>query len=149
MGIRETLMDQIKVSMKEKNQLRLDTLRLMQAALKNKEIELRPTPITEDDIQGVFKKLAKQRRESIDQYQNANRQDLADKENQELHIIEEFLPKALSPEKTEELVISTIKELGITQIKEMGKVMKAVIAKSQGSADNKVVNELIKKHLQN
>lgn len=149
MTIREQILEGIKVAMKKKDQLRLDTLRFLQSAIKNREIELRPNPITEEEVMGVVKKLAKQRRESIEQYQNGGRKDLAEKEQAELEILEEFLPKALSREATETLVATVIHELNATSIKDMGNVIKTVIAKSQGAADNKLVSELVRAKLQN
>jgi uncharacterized protein YqeY len=148
MGLRDQISENIKIAMKNKDQVRLDTLRFMQSAIKNREIELRPSPITEEDMIGVIKKLAKQRKESIEQYQAGGRQDLADKERAELAILEEFLPTALSPEQTEALVTETIKELNATSIKDMGNVIKTVIAKSLGAADNKLVSELVRSKLQ-
>jgi len=148
MAIREQILDGIKVAMKNKDQLRLDTLRFLQSAIKNREIELRPNPITEEEVMGVIKKLAKQRRESIEQYLNGGRKDLAEKEQAELMILEEFLPKALSREETESLVAAVIQELNATTIKDMGNVIKAVIAKSRGAADNKLVSELVRAKLQ-
>lgn len=149
MSLRESILNNIKLAMKNRDQVRLDTLRFLQSAIKNREIELRPDPISEDDIMGVVKKLAKQRKESIEQYQNGGRQDLADKEAVELVILEEFLPKALSREQTEALVIEVVTELQATSIKDMGHVIKSVIAKSQGAADNKLVSELVRARLQN
>lgn len=148
MGLKEQIMENIKSAMKSKEQVRLDTLRFLQAAIKNREIELRPDPINEDEIMGVVKKLAKQRKESIEQYQNGGRPDLADKEQVELKILEEFLPQALSKEQTEALVTAAITELGASTVKDMGGVIKAVIAKSQGAADNKLVSELVRNRLQ-
>jgi uncharacterized protein YqeY len=148
MGLRDQILDGLKTAMKNKDQIRLDTLRFVQSAVKNREIELRPNPISEDDVIGVIKKLAKQRKESIDQYQAGGRQDLADKEKMELAILEEFLPKPLSPEQTEVLVTETIKELNATSIKDMGNVIKTVIAKSLGAADNKLISELVRLKLQ-
>lgn len=147
MEIREKIMAEIKTAMKDKNQVKLDTLRGLQSSIKNKEIELRPNPISADDVLGVIKKLVKQRKESIEQFQNANRQDLVDKESTELKVLEEFLPAQLSADDVARIVAETITEVGATSVKDMGKVMKAVMAKTQGAADNKVVSEAIKAKL--
>jgi len=149
MGLREQILDGVKLAMKSKNQTRLDTLRFMQSAIKNREIDLRPNPISEDEVMGVIKKLAKQRKESIEQYQAGGRSDLADKEQAELTILEEFLPRMLDREQTEALIIETIKELNASTVKEMGNVIKTVISKSQGAADAKLVSELVRTKLQN
>jgi uncharacterized protein YqeY len=148
MQIREKLTADMKEAMKSKDQLKLDAIRFLQAAIKNKEIELRPNPISSDEVMGVVKKLVKQRRESIEQFQAASRQDLADKESAELKILEVYLPAQMTKAQIEEVVVATIAELNATTIKDMGAVMKAVAAKTAGSADNKTVSEVIKAKLQ-
>ena len=148
MEIRERLMNELKVAMREKDQLRMDTIRFLQSAIKNREIELRPQPINSDEVMGVIRRLVKQRKESIEQYKAGNRQDLADKENSELQILESYLPAQMSRDQIAELVKSVIGELKATSIKDMGSVMKAAVAKSQGAADNKTLSEVIKAHLQ-
>jgi uncharacterized protein len=147
MVLREQILTHIKDAMKSKNQLRLDTLRFLQAAIKNREIDSRPEPLTEEDVLQVIKKLAKQRKESMEQYTQGGRPDLVEKEQAELKILEEFLPQSLSPEATELLVKKVIAELQAQSLKEMGTVIKAVIAQSQGAADNKLVSEYVKKNL--
>lgn len=147
MEIREKLTADMKTAMREKDQIRLDTIRFLQSAIKNKEIELRPNPITADDVLGVVKKLVKQRKESIEQYQAAARQDLADKEAAELKILESYLPAQMGRDQVEAIVVATIAELKAASVKDMGPVMKAVIAKTQGTADNKLVSEIIKSKL--
>ncbi len=147
MSLKEQITNQMKEAMKAKDQVRLDTLRFLQSAVKNREIELRPNPITEEEILGVIKKLVKQRKESIEQYQQGGRADLVAKEQAELKILEEFLPQSLSPEQTEALVASVIQELQASSMKDMGLVIKTVIARANGAADNKLVSELVKKKL--
>jgi uncharacterized protein len=147
MDVREQLLSDMKTSMKEKNQLRLDSIRFLQAAIKNKEIECRPNPISADDILAVIKKMVKQRKESIEQYQLAKRQDLVDKEAAELKIIETYLPSQMSREQIEKLVVEVISELKAVAVKDMGPVMKAVLAKANGAADNKLVSEIIRSKL--
>lgn len=147
MEIRDKIMNEIKTSMKEKNQLRLNTLRFLQSAIKNREIDMRPDPITHDEVIGVIKRLVKQRKESIDQYQAGGRQDLVDQEAAELLILEELLPAQLSPEKVEGIVKEVIQALNAKSIKDMGGVIKEVIARTQGNADNKTISELVKKAL--
>lgn len=147
MEIREQIMADMKDAMRAKNQLKLETIRFLQAAIKNKEIEVRPNAITGDDILGVIKKLVKQRKESIEQFQNAGRTDLADKEKAELVVLEAYLPAQLGREQIEALVQQAIAELNASSIKDMGPVMKAVLAKSGGAADGKLVSEIIKSKL--
>lgn len=147
MEIREQLLNDMKTAMREKDQVRLDSIRFLQAAIKNREIELRPNAISSDDVMGVIKKLVKQRKESIEQYVAANRQDLADKEAIELKILETYLPAQLGREQIETVVTAVIAELKASSIKDMGPVMKAVMAKTGGAVDNKTVSEIIKSKL--
>lgn len=147
MEIREQLTADMKTAMREKNQLKLDTVRFLQSAIKNREIELRPNPIGSDDILGVIKKVVKQRKESIEQYTAANRPDLADKEAAELKILEAYLPAQMSKEQIEKIVVEVIADVKATSVKDMGAVMKAVQAKTQGAADNKIVSEVIRAKL--
>jgi uncharacterized protein YqeY len=148
MEIREKLTSDMKDAMRAKDQLRLEAIRFLQSAIKNKEIELRPNPISSEEVLAVVKKLVKQRKESIEQYQAANRQDLVDKESAELKILEAYLPAQMGRDQVEALVTATIAELKASTVKDMGPVMKAVLAKAGGSADNKLVSEVIKAKLQ-
>ncbi|HEX4922502.1 MAG TPA: GatB/YqeY domain-containing protein, partial [Bdellovibrionales bacterium] len=95
MSLKAKILDDIKTAMKERNQLKMDCLRFLQSAVKNREIELRPNEIKDEDIMGVIKKLVKQRQESIEQFEKAGRNDLADKEKAELGVYQTSLPKAM------------------------------------------------------
>ena len=147
MEVREKLMADMKDAMRTKDQVRLEAIRFLQAAIKNREIEVRPNPISSDDVLAVIKKMVKQRKESIEQYQNAGRKDLADKESSELKILENYLPAQMSREQIEAVVTAVIAETKASSIKDMGTVMKAVSAKTAGGADNKIVSEVIKAKL--
>ncbi|WP_413291573.1 GatB/YqeY domain-containing protein [Bdellovibrio sp. HCB337] len=140
-------MADVKEAMKSKDQLKLNTLRFLQAAVKNREIELRPNAITSDEVMGVIKKLVKQRKESIEQYQNGGRQDLADQEAAELKVLEGYLPAQMGRDQVEKVVTEVIAALGAKTVKDMGPVMKEVIARTAGTADNKTVSEVIKSKL--
>ncbi|WP_415061276.1 GatB/YqeY domain-containing protein [Bdellovibrio sp.] len=147
MEIREKITADVKAAMIAKESVKLGALRMLQAAIKNREIELRPNAITGEEVMGVVKKLVKQRKESIDQFQQAGRQDLVDQETAELKVLEVYLPAQMSREQIEALVTEVIAALGAKTVKDMGPVMKEVIAKSGGAADNKVVSEVIKSKL--
>lgn len=147
MEIREKITADVKAAMIAKESAKLGALRMLQAAIKNREIELRPNAITGEEVMGVVKKLVKQRKESIDQFQQAGRQDLVDQETAELKVLEVYLPAQMSREQIEALVTEVIAALGAKTVKDMGPVMKEVIAKSAGAADNKVVSEVIKSKL--
>lgn len=148
MGLREQISNDMKEAMKSKAMDKLNALRMVLAAFKNREIELRPNPITEDELIGVLKKLVKQRKESIEQYAAANRQDLVDNESKELKLIQTYLPAQMGRDQIEKIVSDVIAETGAKSQKEMGAVMKAVIARTSGAADNKIVSELVKAKLQ-
>jgi len=148
MQIREKITSEVKAAMIAKDSVKLNTLRFLQSAIKNREIELRPDPITEEDVMGVIKKLVKQRKESIEQYAAAQRQDLVDQETKELHILQTYLPAQMSREQIEALVVDVIAAVGAKSIKDMGTVMKEAVARSAGTADNKVLSEVIKSKLQ-
>lgn len=147
MEIREKLSADVKAAMIAKDSVKLGALRMLQSAIKNREIEVRPEAISVDDVMAVIKKLVKQRKESIEQFGAAGRQDLVDQETAELKILEVYLPAAMSREQTEALVVEVIAALGAKTVKDMGPVMKEVVARSGGTADNKLVSELIKAKL--
>ncbi len=148
MVLKEKIMDDVKTAMKSKDQLKLNALRFLQAAIKNREIELRPSAINEEEVLGVIKKMVKQRKESIEQYTAAARQDLVDQESLELQILEQYMPAQMGREQIEKLVAEVISSTGAKSVKDMGNVMKEVIARAKGSADNKTVSEVIKSKLQ-
>lgn len=146
-SLREKILSDIKSAMREKDSFRLDTLRFLNSSIKNKEIEVRPKALTEQDTLSVLKKMVKQRKESIVQYTSANRKDLAEKETGELKILESYMPQQMSKEAVKEVVLQAIEETGASNIKDMGKVMKCVLGKVGGAADGKLVSELVKSQL--
>lgn len=146
--LKSKLMDDVKAAMKNKEADRLGAIRFLQAAVKNKEIDLRPKEITDEDILSVIKKMAKQRKDSIEQFENAGRNDLADKEKLELSIIQEYLPEQMSEDQVAKIVEEVIAALGASSMKDMGNVMKQVQEKTAGAADGKMVSQLVKAKLQ-
>jgi len=147
MSVRDQILEDMKTAMKARDAIRLDAIRFLQAAIKKQEIDSRPNPLTEEDVSNVIKKMAKQRKESIEQFKAAQRQDLVDKETAELKILEGYLPKQMDPAAVEKIVADTIKELNASSLKDMGAVIKAVITKTAGQADNKTISELVKSKL--
>lgn len=148
MDLRTQIMNDMKTAMKEKDAVKLETIRFLQSAVKNREIELRPDPISPEEVISVLKKMIKQRKESIEQFQAAGRTDLVDKEALELKILEVYLPAQMDRTQIEALVTTVITETGAVGVKDMGKVMKEVLARSGGTADGKIVSELVKAKLQ-
>ncbi len=147
MELREKILADIKTAMVAKDTVKLNTLRFLNAQIKNKEIDSRPTPITAEDIMAVIKKLIKQRKESIEQFSAAGRNDLADQESSELKVLEFYMPSQMTKEQIEQLVADVITATGAKTIKEMGTVMKEAMARSGGTADGKVLSEVIKSKL--
>lgn len=140
------LLDDIKTAMKAGDKSRLATLRLMSAAIKQKEVDER-IEIDEPTTIAIFDKLLKQRRESIAQYSKAGRDDLVAQEQSEIDIIQTYLPAALSDEEINSIVVSAIDETGAESVKDMGKVMGMVKPKLQGRADMSSVSQLIRTRL--
>ncbi len=134
-------------AMRKKEELRLSTLRMMKAALQNKRIEKRADLDEKEELQ-VFSTMIKQRKDSIEQFEKGNRPELADKEAQEIVIIEAYMPKAVSQEAIEATVRAVIAEMDSPTMKDMGAVMKNVMAKFGGArVDGKLVSEAVKKQL--
>jgi len=152
MDILQKLTEDIAASMKsaeEGRELRTSTLRMIKSAVKNAEIAKRGKgDLNEEDIVSILSTMVKQRRESVEQYVAAGRQDLADKEHAEIAIIQEYLPKQLTPEELDGIIRATINETGVTGMKEMGKLMKELLPKVKGKADGKAVNQRIKEILE-
>lgn len=146
MSFTERLDAELKEALKARNELKLSVVRMIKASLKNKSIE-KGSALTDEDIVSVLSTLAKQRKESIDQFTRGGRQDLADKEQKELAIVLEYLPKQLSPEELDTVIRSAIAECGATSVQDVGKVMKSVIQKTRGSADGKAVNQRVRELL--
>ncbi|KAG2452917.1 hypothetical protein HYH02_002260 [Chlamydomonas schloesseri] len=148
-----SLVDRIKGDMKEamkaKDQARLDAIRFLNAAIKSREIELREAggAVNDDEVIKVIQKLVKQRKDSIDSYKAGGRDDLVAKEQVELTLLESYLPAMLSAAEVEAVVVAVIAELNLSGPKAMGQVMKAVMARTGGRADNKTVSDLAKAKL--
>ncbi len=147
MSLHDRLSDDLKTAMKAKDQLRMDVIRMIKAALLNKEIELKKN-LDDAEMSKVMTTMLKQRRESIEQYQKAKRDDLAAKEIKEIAIIEGYLPKAASTEDITQAIDAAVKETGASSMKDMGNVMKAVMVTLAGqTVDGKQVSDLVKSKL--
>ncbi len=143
MALTERIESDLKAALKASDRLRLSTLRLIKAALKNKEIEKGST-LNDDEVTGLLSSLAKQRKESISEFRKGGRTDLAEKEEAELRILQEYLPQELSPEELDRLIRETISEVSASSPADIGKVMKAIMPKVRGRADGRVVNEMVR-----
>jgi uncharacterized protein len=150
MSLIDRITDDIKTAMKAKDKVRLETFRSIKKVLIEKEVSLRPSgqmALTPEQDMEVLVQLAKQRRDSIAQYTQANRLDLADAEAQELAIIEEFLPKQLSDDEIMAVIDALIEKTGATSAKDMGKVMGPAMQQLKGKADGKKVQDAVKARL--
>ena len=146
MSLKARIQEDIKTAMRAHERERLAVLRLVSAAIKQKEVDER---IELDDAQvlAVLDKMVKQRRESLEQYERAGREDLAATERYELDLIQEFLPEALGEDELAELIQAVIAETGASSIRDMGSVMNALRGEVQGRADMKAVSQAVKAQL--
>lgn len=146
MSLRERITEDMKTAMRAKDMPRLGAIRLLQAAIKQREVDER---IELDDAQvvAVIEKMLKQRRDSISQYEAANRNDLADVEKFEVSVLQAYMPQALSDAEVEQMVVDAIAASGAAGVKDMGKVMAAVKPQVAGRADMGKVSALIKAKL--
>ncbi len=145
MGLRQAVMEKLKEAMKAKDEVRVRTLRLLNAALL--ELEKSGQEVTEDRELQVVLTSVKKRREAIEQYEKAGRQDLVEQEKAELQVLEEFLPKQLSREELRQEVARIIEEVGATSIKDFGRVMQAAMKVLRGKAEGKQVQQVVRQLL--
>jgi uncharacterized protein YqeY len=143
MSLLQKFDDDLKTALKTSDSLKVSVLRMAKAALKNRQIDKREE-LSEEDIISVILTLTKQRKESIEQFSKGGREDLAEKERQELSILQSYLPKQLTIEELDKIIIDTIKESSAGGIKDMGKVMRLVMPRVKGAADGKIVNQRVK-----
>ena len=147
MKLQERIEQALKEAIREKHENKRNAIRLLLTAVKVKEKELKRA-LDEMETQQLIASQIKQRRDAVDQYQLAQRADLAASEEDEIRILQAFLPAALTPEALEKLVVEVIAELGAQSAKDMGRVMKALMPKVAGRADGKQVNDLVRSRLQ-
>jgi uncharacterized protein len=150
MGLKERITEDIKLAMKAKDKIRLETVRSIKKAVLDKEVSVRPTgqeSLTETQEVELLVQLAKQRRDSIAQYQQAQRLDLAEQEAQELAILEEYLPQQMSEAEVGQAIDAIIAQVGATSVKDLGKVMGPAMQQLKGKADGKLVQDLVKAKL--
>ena len=147
MSLRDRLTEDLKLAMKARDQLRMDVIRMIKAAVLNKEVEMKKD-LDDAEMSRIMTTMIKQRKESVEQYERGQRAELAAKERQEISIIETYLPKALSPEELAQTVDTVIRETGASSAKDMGAVMKAVMARLAGQpVDGKQVSDLVRSKL--
>ena len=147
MSLEQKITGDIASAMKAKDQAQLSTLRMLKAALMNKGVE-KGRDLDDTEVLQVIASLVKQRRDSVEQFQKAGRTDLVDKETGEIGVLQQYLPPAITQDEIDAAVAAAIAETGATSVKDMGKVMKAVMPKLAGkNADGKAVNEAVRRTL--
>ena len=147
MNLRDQIVADLTAAMKAQETGRTSTLRMVKAAMMNRQIE-KGGELDDDEMQKLLRSLVKQRRDSIEQYEKAGRQELVDKEKAEIEVIETYLPQATSQEEIETAVTAAISETGASSMRDMGKVMKATQAALAGkNADGKLISEIVKAKL--
>lgn len=143
MTLTERLQQEIKAAMLAKDADRLGTLRLLKSAMGYAQIERKAESLSDAEVVAIIQKEIKKRRDSFEQYTKGGRPELAEKERQEIAVLEVFLPAPLSPEELERLVRAAIQEAGATSKKDMGAVIKVVQARAAGRADGKLISALV------
>jgi len=146
MSLEEKLFEEMKQAMKTNDKIRLSTIRMIRSSSKNKEIELR-RKLEDEDIFKVIQGMVRKGEESIEQFQAGGRNDLVEKEKMEIEILKSFLPQPISQEEIIKIIDETIQETQASSLKDLGKVMKAVMPRLGGKADGKVINQLVKERL--
>jgi hypothetical protein len=146
MSLQETIRAALKDAIRARDEVRMSSLRLVMSAVKLKEKDVRH-PLGDEETLGVISSQIKQRREAIEQYRTAGRQDLVTAEENELQVLQGFMPEQLSGEELERAVEEIIAEVGAVGMKDMGKVMKTAMAKLAGRADGSAVHALVRSKL--
>lgn len=146
MSLEEKLLEEMKQAMKTNDKIRLSTIRMIRSSSKNKEIELR-RKLEDEDIIKVIQGMVRKGEESIEQFQAGGRNDLVEKEKMEIEILKSFLPQPIPQEEIIKIIDETIQETQSSSLKDLGKVMKAVMPRLGGKADGKVINQLVKERL--
>ncbi|MCT4661740.1 MAG: GatB/YqeY domain-containing protein [Tissierellales bacterium] len=146
MSLKEQLMEDFKVAMRNKEKLKKDVLMMARAAVKQKEVDTR-TELSDADVIDIIAKQIKQKKDSIEDFKKANRDDLVEQAESEIKLLEPYMPEQLSEEEVEAIVKEAIEATGAESMRDMGKVMGAVMPKVKGRADGTIVNQMVKKHL--
>ncbi|KYD11600.1 GatB/YqeY domain-containing protein [Heyndrickxia sporothermodurans] len=147
MGLLERLNEDMKQAMKNKEKEKLSVIRMLKASLQNEAIRLGKDQLSEEEELTILSREVKQRKDSLQEFQNAGREDLVEKIQTELTFVDIYLPEQLTEEELTKIVIETINEVGATSKAEMGKVMSAIMPKVKGKADGSTVNNIVKQQL--
>ncbi|WP_105619832.1 GatB/YqeY domain-containing protein [Vallitalea okinawensis] len=146
MSLKAKLMDDLKTAMKEKDTVKKSTVTLVRSAIKQVEVDTREE-LNDEQVIEIIARQVKQRRDAIEEFKKGDRQDLVEQSEKELAILMEYLPQQLTEDEVQEIVKAVVEETGASSMKEMGKVMPKVIARTKGRADGKLVSQFVKEAL--
>src|SRR5699024_7220523 len=150
-GVHVSLLNELnqdmKIAMKQKDKDTLSVIRMVKSSIQNETIKLGKEDLSTDEELTILSKELKQRKDSLQEFSKANRTDLVENLEKEIHILQEYMPKQLSDDELSEIIQSTIREIGATSIKDMGEIMKAVMPKVKGKADGARINMLVKEYI--
>lgn len=146
MDLKEKIMEDLKAALRTGDERRKSTLRMLRSAIRYREVDVQH-PLSEEEVLEVIAKQVKQRRDSIEEYKKGGRQDLVDEETAELEILSAYLPRQFTSEEIEGLAQEAIAQVGATDVKQMGMVMKVLMPQVKGRADGKLVGEVVRRLL--
>ncbi|AOT68526.1 GatB/YqeY domain-containing protein [Geosporobacter ferrireducens] len=147
MSLKEKLMEDLKIAMKEKDQLKKSVITMVRASIKQYEVDHR-VELDDDSVLEIMSKQVKQKKDAIEEFAKGGREDLVNEAKAEIEVLLTYLPKQLTEDEISEIVVQVLNETGASTAKDMGKVMAALMPKVKGRADGKLVNQVVKKHLQ-
>ena len=147
MSLKEKILKELSASMKQRDRAKVKVLRFLSSAIKNKEIEIRPKELNDEHVISVLKKQIKQNQESLEHYKQAGYSDQIKEEEFQLSVLQTYLPELLSPEELKKITLEVITEHKASSLKDMGLVMKEVMAKTKGSADGKQLSQIVREEL--
>ncbi len=148
MSIEQLLLEDMKLAMKSGNKIELDTIRLLRAQIQTSSIAKKDT-LDEDEVAQVLQKEAKKRKEAIEMYQQGKREDLVNKERQEIEIISKYLPEQLSDAEIDRIIKDSVESIGAESEKDMGRVMGDIMPKVKGRTDGKIVQQRVRDYFDN
>ena len=146
MSLKEKLMEDLKIAMREKDQLKKSVITMVRASIKQYEVDHR-AELDDDSILEIMSKQVKQKKDAIVEFAKGEREDLVNEAKAEIEVLLTYLPKQLTEDEISEIVVQVLNETSATTAKDMGKVMAALMPKVKGRADGKLVNQVVKKHL--
>jgi len=148
LSLRNKIPEELKNALRNKNAVELSVLRMLQSAIRNKEIEKNKGELTDEEVIEVVGTEIKKRKESIESYMKGQRQDLVDNEKAEIEVLAKYMPKQMTEDEVREEARKAIGEASVTTVKEIGKVMKIIMPRTKGKADGSLVNMVVKEELE-